>query len=138
MCSTLLLRSTFLSPWYTSWSFGVALVKWNEMVARFPLRFIPGRIITIMKTCSPSEESVLTPSPRPYWYTYYTFVAFLFMQISYRPLRWNLEGMAGGLEVPILDALWVGLLGLEAVMIIYVLLLRISGAIRKEGKIKEL
>jgi hypothetical protein len=87
---------------------------------------------------SPSEKGMLTLNPRPYWYTYYTFVAFLFMQISYRPLRWNLEGMVGGFEVPVLDALWIGLLGLEAVMIVYVLLLRISGAMRKDAKIKEL
>ncbi|KAI0133449.1 hypothetical protein BJ170DRAFT_163181 [Xylariales sp. AK1849] len=84
--------------------------------------------------------TVTTSETKPYWYTFYTFVAFLFMQVAYGPLRWNLEGKPwlGGLEVHVLDALWIGLLGLEAAMLAYVFALRLSKSVRREGKVKEL
>ena len=75
---------------------------------------------------------------RPYWYTYYTFVAFLLMQITYGPLRWNLEGrLPWGLEVHILDTLWIGLLGLEACMLAWVFTLKISQSLKGPAKVKE-
>lgn len=48
------------------------------------------------------------------------------MQISYGPLRRGLEGLLPGqLEVHILDAMWLGLLALEASMLAYAFLLQL-------------
>lgn len=61
------------------------------------------------------------------------------MQISYGPLRWNLEGLLPwGLEVHILDTLWIGLLGLEAGMLVWVFALKIGALVKGQPKLKEL
>lgn len=75
---------------------------------------------------------------RPYWYTYYVFLAFLLVQISYRPLRFNMEGVLDGYEVEILNTLWLGLLGLESVMLAGVVALQVLKATRPALKMKEL
>lgn len=60
------------------------------------------------------------------------------MQISYGPLRWNLEGLLPwGLEVHVLDTLWIGLLGLEACMLAWVFSLKIARSIKGQPKVKE-
>ncbi|KAH6647870.1 hypothetical protein BKA67DRAFT_399973 [Truncatella angustata] len=83
--------------------------------------------------------TVMTEHNKPYWYTYYVYVAFMLMQVSYGPLRWNLEGLLPGkLEVHILDALWIGLLGLEAGMLAWVFGLRIARSFKGQQKVKEL
>ncbi|ORY61402.1 uncharacterized protein BCR38DRAFT_487153 [Pseudomassariella vexata] len=93
-----------------------------------------------------ASQSVADPRPRwtllnkeqkPYWYTFYVFAAFMLLQVTYRPLLWNMEGMLGGYEVAILDGLWIGLLGLEAVMIVSVLVLGIVRTAKPAQKIKE-
>ncbi|KAK9770059.1 hypothetical protein SCAR479_13248 [Seiridium cardinale] len=95
-----------------------------------------------------ASQSYAEPRPRwtlvqgnnkPYWYTYYAFVVFLLMQILYGPLRFNLEGLLPwGLEVHILDTLWIGLLGLEAGMLAWVFALRITRLFKGQPKVKEL
>lgn len=61
------------------------------------------------------------------------------MQISYSPLRWNLEGLLPWrLEVHILDALWIGILGLEAGMLVWVFTLNIARRVKGQPKVKEL
>ncbi|KAH8666533.1 hypothetical protein BX600DRAFT_461955 [Xylariales sp. PMI_506] len=94
------------------------------------LFIIAGLVVALQVSQSWAEPrpqwTVIDQHSRPYWMTYYVFVAFLFMQITYRPLLFNLDGLLGGLEVEILDALWIGLLGLEAVMLAWVFVLRIA------------
>ncbi|KAI1846230.1 hypothetical protein JX265_010607 [Neoarthrinium moseri] len=102
-----------------------------------------GLVVTVQVSQSWADPrprwTVVTPENKPYWYTYYTLVAFLFMQIAYGPLRWHLEGvLPWSLEVHVLDALWIGLLSLEACMLAYVFTLRISAALRRQEKVKEL
>lgn len=75
-------------------------------------------------------------SNRPYWYTFYVFFAFLLVQISHGVLMWKLEGILGGFEETILDSLWMGLLGLEFLMIAGVVVRQIGRATRSKPKVK--
>lgn len=84
---------------------------------------------------------MLTSDPthiRPYWYTFYVFEAFLLMQISHGVLMFNLEGLLGGCEEDILNGLWIGLLGLEALMVTGVALRGLVRAIAPKPKQKAL
>ncbi|KAI0174509.1 hypothetical protein BJ166DRAFT_150257 [Pestalotiopsis sp. NC0098] len=101
-----------------------------------------GLVVAIQASQSYAEPrprwTLITEKTKPYWYSYYTFVAFLLMQISYGPLRWNLEGLLPwGLEVHVLDTLWIGLLGLEACMLAWVFSLKIARSIKGQPKVKE-
>ncbi|KAK8062885.1 hypothetical protein PG997_014982 [Apiospora hydei] len=94
--------------------------------------------------------TVLDERSKPYWYTYYVYLAFLLVQISYRPLRHKMDSMQpllsiGGFEVAAaaLDGAWIGLLSLEALMIVFVLALQVTQLFGKAAspaayKLKEL
>lgn len=56
---------------------------------------------------------------RLYWYTFYVFEAFLTVQILYRILEEKMAGALNGLEMQVLDSVWIGLLGLEVLMVIW-------------------
>jgi hypothetical protein len=56
---------------------------------------------------------------RPYWYTLYVLEAFLAVQNTYPNLLRSMESLlATGYEDKILNAVWVGLLGLEVLMVL--------------------
>lgn len=73
---------------------------------------------------------------RPYWYTFYVLEAFLLVQISYRVLMVNLRGVLGGHEETLLNGLWIGLLGLECLMVAGVALRGLVRAVRPGSKVK--
>lgn len=54
-------------------------------------------------------------SDRPYWYTLYVLEAFLLVQTMYGTLKDRIAGY--GYDDKFLNALWLGLLGLETVMV---------------------
>ncbi|KAK6836337.1 hypothetical protein PG995_005868 [Apiospora arundinis] len=95
--------------------------------------------------------TVIDERSKPYWYTYYVYLAFLLVQISYRPLLHQIKKMEsmqpllsiGGYEVAAaaLDGAWIGLLSLEALMIVGVLALQVTQLFGKASpayKFKEL
>jgi hypothetical protein len=66
------------------------------------------------------------------------FEAFLLVQISHGVLMFNLEGLLGGIEEDVLNGLWIGLLGLEALMVTGVALRGLFRAIAPKAKQKAL
>jgi hypothetical protein len=73
---------------------------------------------------------------RPYWYTFYVFVAFLLVQISHGVLMWKIGGVLGGYEETLLDGIWIALLGLECLMVAGVVVRRVAAAWRPGEKLK--
>ncbi|TPX15427.1 uncharacterized protein E0L32_004407 [Thyridium curvatum] len=70
-------------------------------------------------TEKPYAWARLTEKTRPYWYTFYVFEAFLTVQILYRILEEKMAGALNGLEMQVLDSVWIGLLGVEVLMVIW-------------------
>jgi hypothetical protein len=88
---------------------------------------------------------LLTRSKRLVYAALYTLFAFLTVQVGYRPLLWTMEDLGlnlGGWEVTTLDTVWITLLGLEALMVGGVVVVRLrdalGGASMTKGKLKEL
>jgi hypothetical protein len=67
---------------------------------------------------TPLTWARLTAETRPYWYTVYMLQAFLFIQNMYPILLKNMTGYFQGREETVLNAVWVGLLGLEILMVL--------------------
>ncbi|KAH8903519.1 hypothetical protein BR93DRAFT_931118 [Coniochaeta sp. PMI_546] len=84
----------------------------------------------------PAPKWRLTAETKPYWYTFYVFEAFLLVQISYRVLMLNFRGVLGGYEETLLNGLWMGLLGLECLMVAGVALRSALRAFRPGKKVK--
>ena len=80
----------------------------------------------------------LTKTERQYWYTFYVLEAFLLVQITYRHAMDKWEGVLGGYEETLLNGLWMGLLGLECLMVVGVVVRGLAGVTRPKGKVKEL
>lgn len=59
-----------------------------------------------------------TPGRRPLWFTLYVLEAFLLVQNAYPLLLEKMAAYAYGYEERILNAVWVGLLGLEVLMVL--------------------
>jgi hypothetical protein len=68
----------------------------------------------------------------------YVFEAFMLVQISYRVWMRNLEGILGGYEETLLNGLWIGLLGLECLMVAGVAVRGVLRAVRPREKVKAL
>jgi hypothetical protein len=60
----------------------------------------------------------LTERTRPYWHIAYVLQAFLLLQNTYPMLLQSLDGYFHGHEEEILNAIWIGLLGLEIAMVL--------------------
>lgn len=74
-----------------------------------------------------------------FWRTIYVLEAFLFVQIGWRHWLPYMEGYAFGYEEQILNGLWLGLLGLEAAMVVGVVVKNLLGGASARGeKVKEL
>jgi hypothetical protein len=82
------------------------------------------------------SRPVLIFLERPYWYTFYVLEAFLLVQITYRVLMLKLGGVLGGYEETLLNGLWMGLLGLECLMVAGVALKGALRAVRPREKVK--
>ena len=61
---------------------------------------------------------LLTHRKRHIWFTIYVLEAFLLVQNTYPMLLEMMEDFAFGHEERILNAVWVGLLGLEVLMVL--------------------
>jgi hypothetical protein len=77
-----------------------------------------------------------TNDNRPYWFTFYVFVAFLLVQISHGVLVWKLNGVLGGYEETLLDAVWTALFGLACAMVAGVVVRRVAAAMMPREKVK--
>ncbi|KAL2759994.1 hypothetical protein ACRALDRAFT_2024078 [Sodiomyces alcalophilus JCM 7366] len=80
----------------------------------------------------------LTPERAPFWYSLYVLEALLFITGAYPVFRQKMHNvfLFGGHEEKILNGLWVGLLGLEFLMVISATLLTISRRLRSAPKQK--
>jgi hypothetical protein len=58
------------------------------------------------------------------------------VQITHGVLMWKLEGVLGGYEETLLDGLWMGLLGLEFLMVAGVVLRSVVKAVQPRPKVK--
>ncbi|KAB5566348.1 hypothetical protein GE09DRAFT_1055913 [Coniochaeta sp. 2T2.1] len=90
----------------------------------------------------PSAKWRLTVVTKPYWYTFYVLEAFLFVQITYGMTMDSIAGSLGGYEQTLLNALWMGLLGLECLMVAGVairgVVRAVKPAVREKVPAKEL
>ncbi|KAF9873346.1 hypothetical protein CkaCkLH20_09159 [Colletotrichum karsti] len=79
----------------------------------------------------------LTNESRPFWYTFYVLEAFLFVSGAY-PMLYNKMSMYldTGYEERILNAIWIGLLSVEALMVAGVAVLSISRKLKSPPKQK--
>lgn len=73
---------------------------------------------------------MLTLPYSKFWYSVYVLEAFLLFQSAYTILRRNMAGYANGYEEQILNTVWVGLLGLEIMMVLGV---AVQGALKRYG-----
>lgn len=79
----------------------------------------------------------LTDESRPYWYTFYVLEAFLFVSGGYPMLHEKMSMYLGtGYEDQILNAIWIGLLSVEALMVAGVTVLSISRKLKSPPKQK--
>ncbi|KAJ9142434.1 hypothetical protein NKR23_g7268 [Pleurostoma richardsiae] len=85
---------------------------------------------------APKSWTRLTKETKPYWYTFYIFEAFMLSQITYRVFLFNMSGQLFGYEEVILDGIWFGLLGLEALMIAGLVARRLFMAVSPKSKVK--
>jgi hypothetical protein len=60
------------------------------------------------------------------------------VQITYRHAMDKWAGMLGGHEETLLNGLWMGLLGLECLMVVGVVVRGLTRMARPTGKVKEL
>ncbi|KAI6780962.1 uncharacterized protein J7T54_003104 [Emericellopsis cladophorae] len=76
--------------------------------------------LQLSQTASPQpfRWTLLTDETRPYWYTLYVLEAFLAMHNTYPLLLEKMRSLHLGNEEKILNAVWVGLLGLEVLMVL--------------------
>ena len=58
------------------------------------------------------------------------------MQITHRVLMINLRGVLGGHEETLLNGIWIGLLGVECLMVAGVALRGLVRAVRPRSKVK--
>jgi hypothetical protein len=70
------------------------------------------------QTDAPWDWARLTAQTRPFWFTVYVLEAWLLVQNTYPQLLETMESLAIGDEERILNAVWIGLLGLEVLMVL--------------------
>ena len=79
---------------------------------------------------------------RPYWYTFYVLEAFLLVHVTYGMTVDSIAGSLGGYEETLLNGLWMGLLGLECLMVAGVairsVVRAVKPAVREKVPAKEL
>ncbi|PKS10919.1 hypothetical protein jhhlp_002677 [Lomentospora prolificans] len=103
--------------------------------------FVVGGIVLAVQASQWNEKQPIrwtrvTPSSKPYWYILYVSEPFLFVTAAYPILLKNMEGYAFGYEEKILNSLWIGLLGLETLMVLGVAVQSIMKRFQSAPKVK--
>ncbi|KAH7311686.1 hypothetical protein B0I35DRAFT_411849 [Stachybotrys elegans] len=78
----------------------------------------------------PPRWTRLTKENRLTWYTVYVLETFLFVQSAHPLLKKNMEPFADGNEQRILNTVYIGLLGLETLMVLGV---AVQGLVKRFG-----
>ncbi|KAB5583004.1 hypothetical protein GE09DRAFT_1077198 [Coniochaeta sp. 2T2.1] len=84
----------------------------------------------------PSAKWTLTAETKPYWYTFYVLEAFLLVQITFGMTMDGIAGSLGGHEQTLLNGLWMGLLGLECLMVAGVAIRGVVRAVKPAVRVK--
>ncbi|KEZ42172.1 hypothetical protein SAPIO_CDS6234 [Scedosporium apiospermum] len=103
--------------------------------------FIAGGLVIAVQVSQwhetqPIRWTRVTPTSKPYWYTLYVTEVFLFVTASYPLLLQMMEGYAFDHEEKILNTLWIGLLGLETLMVLGVAVQSIVRRLQAPPKVK--
>lgn len=100
-------------------AFSVDQIDEPVKVSQYPLSFL----------VVPAELHSDNP-PRPNWYILYILKSLLFIQNACPILLKSMDGYANGFEERVLNTVWIGLLGIEVLMVLGV---AVQGVIKRFG-----
>ncbi|CAI4213362.1 unnamed protein product [Parascedosporium putredinis] len=103
--------------------------------------FVIGGIVLAIQASQWNEQQPIrwtrvTATSKRYWYMLYVSEIFLFITAAYPILLENMQGYAFGYEEKILNSLWIGLLGIETLMVLGVAVQSLLKRFQSAPKVK--